>query len=413
MVGNARPTRVKRCAAELLSGHVLAGCRFHERRATDEDRARAFDDHRLVAHRGDVGAARRARAHDDRDLRNVRGGEPSLVVEDPAEVVSVGEHVGLQRQKRAAGVDEIHAREPVLSRDLLSAKVLLDRQRKVRAAFYGGVVRDDDAQTALDRTDSGHDPRPRCLAVVDVPRRQSVELEKRRAGVDEPVDALACGELATRAMALRRLLTAAGGNERRSLTQLRHEGLHGGTTGGEGLGCLVDRGRQDHRASAYVVTQMASPRARSAAVDDRLLLTQHERVVEYGTITAALALLVSSLSGLAGSIASLPTNDAKATALVTVAAKKQHVGGAAAREAYAKAPYRKPVLRYVYALGWVGSARDRARCAAEQLLGPKPRDAALAAIKERPKLVTRLRAAHVTVSQAATALARGTTDGCA
>lgn len=158
---------------------------------------------------------------------------------------------------------------------------------------------------------------------------------------------------------------------------------------------------------------MASPRSRSASVDDRLLLTQHEGVVEYGTITAALALLVSSLSGLAGSIASLPTNDAKATALVTVAAKKQHVGAAAAREAYAKAPYRKPVLRYVYALGWVGSARDRAKCTAGQLLGPKPGDAALAAIKERPQLVGRLRAAHVTVSQAATALARGSTDGCA
>ena len=35
---------------------------------------------------------------------------PRLVEEDPAEVLAVGEDLGLQRQERAAGVDEVEAR---------------------------------------------------------------------------------------------------------------------------------------------------------------------------------------------------------------------------------------------------------------------------------------------------------------
>ena len=66
-----------------------------------------------------------------------------LVVEDAAEVLAVGEHVVLQRQERAAGVDEVDARQPVVQRDLLRAQVLLDRHRVVRAALDGGVVGDD------------------------------------------------------------------------------------------------------------------------------------------------------------------------------------------------------------------------------------------------------------------------------
>ena len=57
-------------AAELLGGHLLAGRRLHERRAAEEDRPLVADDHGLVAHRRDVGAAGRARAHHRGDLRD-------------------------------------------------------------------------------------------------------------------------------------------------------------------------------------------------------------------------------------------------------------------------------------------------------------------------------------------------------
>ena len=47
-------------AAELLGGHHFAGRGLHERRSAEEDRPLIADDHRLVAHRRDVGTAGRA-----------------------------------------------------------------------------------------------------------------------------------------------------------------------------------------------------------------------------------------------------------------------------------------------------------------------------------------------------------------
>ena len=135
-------------------------------------------------------------------------------------------------------------------------------------------------------------------------------------------------------------------------------------------------------------------------------------MVEYASITAALAILASSLSGAIGAVGALPATNAKATVLVASAARSQHVSGAEARTAYAKAPYRKTALRYLYAIAWVAAAKDRARCQAQLLLGPDPREAAAAAIRHAPGLLTRLRAAHLTVGQAATAMGRGTKDGC-
>jgi hypothetical protein len=136
-------------------------------------------------------------------------------------------------------------------------------------------------------------------------------------------------------------------------------------------------------------------------------------VVEYGGITASLAVLVVSLAAALGAAGSLPAIDAKALTLVSVTAKSKHVSGPEARAAYAGAPYRRPALRYLYATAWVSAASDRARCQAQLLLGPDPKRAAAAALRRSPKLLARLRTAHVTVSQAATALGRGTRDGCA
>ena len=162
----------------------------------------AAHDHRLVAHRRHVRAAGRARAHHDRDLRDPLRRHLRLVEEDAAEVLAVGEDLGLERQERAARVDEVEARQPVLRGDLLRAQVLLHGEREVRAALHGRVVRDDHALAALDDADAGDDPGARRLAVVELPGRERVQLEERRAGVDEAVDPLACGQLAARAVAL-------------------------------------------------------------------------------------------------------------------------------------------------------------------------------------------------------------------
>jgi hypothetical protein len=135
------------------------------------------------------------------------------------------------------------------------------------------------------------------------------------------------------------------------------------------------------------------------------------RVVEYAAITAALAILASSVGGVLNSV--VPVTDLKAAQQVSSVARSHHVAGPRARAAYEHAPYRKPALRYLYAVGWVGAASNLGQCKAAQLLGPDPRDAAAQAIEASPKTLAALRAAHVTVAQAATAIGRGTTDGCA
>ena len=169
-----------------------------------------LDDDRLVAHRRDVGAAGRARAHDEGDLRDPGRRHPGLVVEDPAEVVAVGEDVGLERQEGAAAVDEVDARQPVLERDLLGAEVLLDRHRVVGAALDRGVVGDDDAGRALDPADPGDDPGAGRVVVVQAGRGERAQLEEGRAGVEQAVDPLADRELAALAVAGDRAVVAAG-----------------------------------------------------------------------------------------------------------------------------------------------------------------------------------------------------------
>ena len=168
-----------------------------------------------------------------------------LVEEDAAEVVAVGEDLGLQRQERPARVDEVDARQVVLLRHLLRAQVLLHRERVVRAALHGRVVGDDHALAALDDADPGHDPGRRRVAVVQVPRGERVQLEEGRAGVEEAVDPLAREELAARAVALDRLLAAAQRRLGRARFQLLHERRHALPVGGE-VGRLAVDPRLEH-----------------------------------------------------------------------------------------------------------------------------------------------------------------------
>ena len=178
-------------------------------------------------------------------------GHLRLVVEDPAEVVAVGEDLGLERQERAARVDEVEAREPVLLGHLLRAQVLLHGEREVRAALDGRVVRDDHALAALDDADARHDPGARRSAVVHLPRGERVQLEEGRAGIDEPVDPLSRRQLAARAVPLGRLLAAAARDLRRALAQLGDELLHPLAPARELLGVAVElRGQDGHRRGA-------------------------------------------------------------------------------------------------------------------------------------------------------------------
>ena len=185
-------------AAQLLGGDLLAGRRLHQRRAAEEDRALLAHDDALVRHRRHIGAARRAGAHHDRDLRNAGRRHVRLIVEDAAEVVAVGKNLVLQRQERAAGIDQIDAGQMVLARDLLRAQMLLHRHRIVGAALDGGVVGDDHALAPADAADAGDDARRRHVAAIHAVRGERRQLEKRRAGIEQQVDALARQQLAAR-----------------------------------------------------------------------------------------------------------------------------------------------------------------------------------------------------------------------
>ena len=214
VVGDAADPGVDARATELLGADVLAGRSLHQRRTAEEDRPGPADDHGLIAHRRDVRPARRRRAHDERDLRDRGRRQPGLVVEDPAEVIAVGEHLRLERQECPAAVDEVDARQPVLERDFLGPEVLLDRDRVVRAALDGGVVGDDHAGRPLDPADPGDDPRARRLVVVHAPGGERAQLEEGRPRVEESVDPLADRELAALAVPGDRRLVAAGAASR-------------------------------------------------------------------------------------------------------------------------------------------------------------------------------------------------------
>ena len=239
-------------AAERFGVDDFAGRRLHQRRAAEEDRALLAHDDRFVAHRRHVRAARGARAHDDGDLRNVLRAQPRLVVEDAAEVFLVGEHLVLQRQERAAGVDEVDARQAVLARDFLRAQMLLHRHREVGAALDRRVVGDDHDFLAMHAADAGDDARGGRGVVVHAFGGEGRDFEEGRARVEQGGDAVAraaaCrARCAWRAPCRRRLRPRAAGVHR-VLPRAR-----GGRPRCPGNPASGDRGWRRVRACALVL----------------------------------------------------------------------------------------------------------------------------------------------------------------
>ncbi len=136
-------------------------------------------------------------------------------------------------------------------------------------------------------------------------------------------------------------------------------------------------------------------------------------LVEYASLVAALAVLTSTLSGTYGKhVAALPTSGAAAIRLVNAGARAQHVSPAGARAAYARAPYRRPVLKYLYAAGWIGGTKNPASCI--YVLG-ETQDAQIEAVRElrhNAKVVRQLRRLHVPVRVGAAALVKGLVSAC-
>ena len=108
----------------------------------------------------------------------------------------VRKNLALQRQKRAARVNQIETGQVVVEGDLLSAEMLLHGHRKVGAALDGRIVGDDHHLAPADPADPGDDPRPRAGPVVHPIRRQRRQLQKGRRGIEHPLDPLPHREFA-------------------------------------------------------------------------------------------------------------------------------------------------------------------------------------------------------------------------
>jgi hypothetical protein len=131
---------------------------------------------------------------------------------------------------------------------------------------------------------------------------------------------------------------------------------------------------------------------------------------DYASLVSALAAVFSSLGLLSHSI-QVPLTSLGAKTMAASTARSAGVAASDGKTAYARAPFHQPALRYLYSVGWVGAASNLTACKGDLLFGD-PVAAASAALRASPVLLGRLRAAHLSVGEASTAIGRGFRDGC-
>jgi hypothetical protein len=136
--------------------------------------------------------------------------------------------------------------------------------------------------------------------------------------------------------------------------------------------------------------------------------------VEYAGILAAVALMAATLTGAYGkSVTAVFATGTAGVAAVAKAAKAQKVSPAGAKTAYNRAPYKKPVLRYLYALGWIGGTKNAGQCGLTLIGQDAAKDQAARDLRANVKLVAQLKKRGVSVSAAANALTSGVVSACA
>ena len=137
-------------------------------------------------------------------------------------------------------------------------------------------------------------------------------------------------------------------------------------------------------------------------------------VVEYAGILAAVSLMAATLTGAYGqTVTAVFASSGAGIAATAQAAKVQKVSPAGAKAAYKRAPYVKPALKYLYALGWIGGTRNPGQCGLTLLGEGAARDQAADGIRKNAKLVTQLKRRSIRVSAAANALTKGVVSACA
>jgi len=136
-------------------------------------------------------------------------------------------------------------------------------------------------------------------------------------------------------------------------------------------------------------------------------------IVEYAGLVSAMAILASTLSGAFGDrLAVLPTTSGGALSALSAGAKAQKVSPGEARAAYQRAPYSKPVLKYLYAVGWIGGKKSPLSCLFARLSRGETEGEALREIRKNAKLVAQLKRRKVPQKQAAAVVVAGIASAC-
>jgi hypothetical protein len=136
-------------------------------------------------------------------------------------------------------------------------------------------------------------------------------------------------------------------------------------------------------------------------------------IVEYASLVSAMAVLAATLSGAFGDrLAVLPTTSGGALSAISAGAKAQKVSPAEARAAYKRAPYSKPVLKYLYAVGWIGGKKSPLSCLFARVSRGETEAEALTEIRKNPKLVKQLKRRHVPQNHAANVVVAGIASAC-
>lgn len=137
-------------------------------------------------------------------------------------------------------------------------------------------------------------------------------------------------------------------------------------------------------------------------------------IVEYAGLVSAFALLAATLSGSYGqNVAAVFASGATGISAVGNAARAEKVSPAEAKAAYKRAPYPKPALKYLYAMGWIGGKKNPGQCGLTLLGQDAAKDQTVRQIRSNPKLMTQLRKRAVSVGVAASALVKGVVSACA
>ncbi len=137
-------------------------------------------------------------------------------------------------------------------------------------------------------------------------------------------------------------------------------------------------------------------------------------IVEYAGIVAAISLLAATLSGAYGqNVAAVFASSGASVAAVAKAAKKARVSTAGAKAAYKRAPYGKPALKYLYALGWIGGTKNLGQCGLTLLGQDAAKEQGTREIRKNAKLMAQLKKRAISAKTAAAALVSGVVSACA